>query len=354
MNSVQNHPATQNALDTIQNGPVAQNVKEQSAKTSSEFRDLADARTTPDQPAATGQPLTHYHSMFYRLLSWRNPRATAISFLVSVLLIFATRYLPILRWFFKGAYIVTGITAAAEILGQAAFGNGFATQIRPRKYYTVDKASLERFTDDIEQLINFFVIEFQRIIFAENVYVTLAAFASALISYFLIKVVPLWGLSLIATSIIYLAPLIYVKNKDVIDEQLNRTGQIVRRQTNQMREAAAQQTSRATETVKTYADEYSHKAQDLIGQAKRRASRQTSPEAMKGDSDNSSSSVRADDFPTAPRQEPVGGEGLGRAEDYDRAEGFGRTSGLDRSEGSGRAEDLGRREEIGGPIFNSA
>lgn len=180
------------------------------------------------------------------------------------------------------------------------------------------------------------------------------AFASALISYFLIKFVPLWGLSLIATSIIYLAPLIYVKNKDVIDEQLNRTGQIVRRQTNQMREVAAQQTSRATETVKTYADEYSHKAQDLIGQAKRRASRQTSPEAMKGDSDNSSSSVRADDFPTAPRQEPVGGEGLGRAEDYDRAEGFGRTSGLDRSEGSSRAEDLGRREEIGGPIFNSA
>ena len=33
------------------------------------------------------------------------------------------------------------------------------------------------------------------------------------ISYWLIKFTPLWGLSLIATSTIYLAPLIYKSNK---------------------------------------------------------------------------------------------------------------------------------------------
>jgi len=55
-------------------GPVAQNVKDQSAKTTAELSNLANSRQTPSYPAATGQPLTHYHSFFSELLSWNNPR----------------------------------------------------------------------------------------------------------------------------------------------------------------------------------------------------------------------------------------------------------------------------------------
>ena len=47
-----------------------------------------------------------------------------------------------------------------------------AASLRPRRYYRVPKETLETFLDDVEQLINFFVIEFQRILFAENVTVT--------------------------------------------------------------------------------------------------------------------------------------------------------------------------------------
>lgn len=66
--------------------------------------------------------------MFYRLLSvsfycpatliicnvipdplqWKNPRATAISFAVCVVFIFASRYLNIIRYMFKALYIVLG------------------------------------------------------------------------------------------------------------------------------------------------------------------------------------------------------------------------------------------------------
>lgn len=68
-NTIQNHPATQSVKDTLNNGPVADMAKDQHAKTTSEFSNLANSRTTPDQSAATGQPLTHYHSFFYNLLS---------------------------------------------------------------------------------------------------------------------------------------------------------------------------------------------------------------------------------------------------------------------------------------------
>jgi len=275
MSAIQNHPATQQAKDTIVNGPVGQAVQNQSAITSSEFQDLKDARTTPAQPAATGQPLTHYHSLFYRLLSWKNPRATGIVFASLITLIFASRYLNILRYTLRALYTVLGITAAAEVAGKVTIGNGFATQLRPKQYYTIRKESLERFLDDIEQLINFAVIEFQRIVFVENIWVTVGAFLSSFISYFLIKWLPFWGLSLIGTSITFLGPLIYLQNKEFIDAHIDHAGNVIGAQAGQVRDLAAQHTTQATETVRSKAGEYTQKAQQLISDARGKATNGT-------------------------------------------------------------------------------
>ena len=56
--------------------------------------------------------------------------------------------------------------------GKLALGTGIATSMRPRKYYKISKETMETSLDDIEQLINFFVIEVQRLVFAENVFAT--------------------------------------------------------------------------------------------------------------------------------------------------------------------------------------
>jgi hypothetical protein len=153
-------------------GPVAENVKNQSTKTSAEFSNLAAARTTPTTPAATGQQLTHYHSFFSSLLSWENPRASGIAYLSVVLFIFAARYLDILRYAFKLTWMTLGITVLAEASGKALFSHGFTSQIRPRKYYTLSKETLNSLIGDVHELLNFFVIEAQRIVFAENVLVS--------------------------------------------------------------------------------------------------------------------------------------------------------------------------------------
>lgn len=290
MAAVNNHPTTQNLKDNIANGPVGQNVKAESAKTRSEFADLANSRQTPDQPAATGQPLTHYHSMFYRLLSWKNPRATAISFAAAVIFIFAARYLNVVRYIFKALWVTLGITGAAELAGQVALGKGLTSQFRPRKYFTIPKASLERLLDDCEQFINFFVIESQRIVFAENVYTTIAAFFASLISYFLIKFVPLWGLTLIATVVAYIGPLIYIKNKEVIDAQLEKGYNIANQQATQLKDLGAQYTGNAAKTVQGYTKEYTTKAQETINNYRGRS---TSPE------------VKKESFPDAPLHEPA-------------------------------------------------
>jgi len=168
MDSIANHPTVQ----SINNGPMADKARAEADQTKSEFSNLANSRQTPETQTATGQNLTHYHSLFYNLLSWENPRATSISYATIVTLIFVCRYLPIARYGLRLTWMVLGITAAAEIVGKVALGQGFASKMRPRKYYTIPRDTLDSMMGDIEELINFFVIEFQRIVFAENVYAT--------------------------------------------------------------------------------------------------------------------------------------------------------------------------------------
>ncbi|KAF1833677.1 hypothetical protein BDW02DRAFT_569767 [Decorospora gaudefroyi] len=302
MNAANDHPSVQNAKQTVMDGPVAQNVKAEGAKTRDEFADLANHKTIPEQKTATGQNLTHYHSMFYRLLSWKNPRATGIAFAATVLFIFAARYLNLIRYMFKTSYMVLGATAAAEIIGQVAFGRGLTSQFRPRQYFTIPKASLERMTDDVEQLINFFVIESQRVVFAENVYVTVAAFFASLISYFLIKFVPLWGLTLIATFVTYLGPLVYIKNKDAIDAQLEKGYNIANQQAQQVKGLANQHMGNAIKTAQDYTHQATGKVQETVNQYRGRS---TSPE------------VKKEDFPSAPRHAPAADAPAAESSDED-------------------------------------
>lgn len=284
---------TQAAINSVTNGPVAQNVKDQTAKTNDEFSNLANARQRPSNPTATGQPLTHYHSFFSELLSWRNPRASGIAYVALVGLIFAFRYLDILRYGFKLTYLALGVTVAAEVAGKAVLNNGLATQFRPRKYYTVPRETLDALIGDVHELINFFVIESQRIVFAENVYASAAACVAAFLSYYLVKIVPYWGLSLIGLTTLFLVPLIYTSNQELIDHHLKQASDIVNTQTAQIRQVAGQHTAHATEVTKQYMGDYTAKAQELL------RGRSSSPEVVP----KSSKQYQETDFPAAPKKD---------------------------------------------------
>lgn len=49
------------------------------------------------------------------------------------------------------------------------FGQGLASSIRPRKYYTIPKETTEAVLEDLAQLLDFAFLEFQRVLFVENV-----------------------------------------------------------------------------------------------------------------------------------------------------------------------------------------
>ncbi|ERS95076.1 cwl1 [Sporothrix schenckii 1099-18] len=245
--------------------PIATAAKGEAAKTSSEFNKLANARQTPSTPAATGQPLTHYHSFFSELLSWNNPRASGIAYASIVAFIFAVRYLDVIRWGLRLTWMILGVTVAAETAGKLVLNKGLASQIRPRTYYTLPRQALDNVLGDVHELLNFFVIEAQRIVYAENVAVSAAACVAAFLSYYLVKIVPYWGLALIGTSIAFIAPLIYKTNKELIDAQVKNVSDLVGAQTSQLRDVANKHTAHATEVTKQYMGDYTAKAQQLLG-----------------------------------------------------------------------------------------
>lgn len=81
----------------------------------------------------------------------------------------------------------------------------------------------------------------------------------------------------------------------MIDANLQKAGDVINKQAVQVRDLAAQKTGKASETMKTYAGEYGHKAQEAIGAAKSKAAA------------SRASSVNYDknDFPNAPKDEPI-------------------------------------------------
>ena len=90
------------------------------------------------------------------------------------------RYLDVIRYTFKLTYLALGVTVLAEAAGKATIGTGLATQLRPRKYYTIPRETLDSLIGDVHELLNFFVIESQRVFFAENV--SVSAVVSLLVS----------------------------------------------------------------------------------------------------------------------------------------------------------------------------
>jgi hypothetical protein len=133
------------------------------------------------------------------------------------------------------------------------------------------------------------------------------AFLASFVSYYLIKWLPLWGLTLIFTSAVYLGPLVYIKNKEVIDAHLQHAGELVNQQATQVKDLAAHHTGRAAETARTYVGEYTQKAQGLVGQ-----SRQKIPGVTNG-APSITKPVKSDDFPAAPKEEPISHADLPKA-----------------------------------------
>ena len=106
----------------------------------------------------------------------------------------------------------------------------------------------------------------------------------------------MWGMALLTTCVVYLTPLVYVMNKELIDGHIEHTGKIVSEQAQQVKALAGEHAGKSYETVKSYTGDYASKASEYVGK-----SRQKIP--MMQSQTQSQSAVKEGDFPTAPKSE---------------------------------------------------
>lgn len=120
----------------------------------------------------------------------------------------------------------------------------------------------------------------------------------------MIKVVPFWGLSIIATTVLFGVPLIYTTNKELIDEQIKNVSHIIGQQTEQVKALASQHASQVTNQTKSLVSDYSAKAQEMVGNARGRSVSPTLSKAapVKSDKENVPT-YKNEDFPLAPKEE---------------------------------------------------
>ena len=134
-------------------------------------------------------------------------------------------------------------------------------------------------------------------------------------------------MTLISTFVVYLAPLVYIKNREAIDNGLNHAGEVIGSQASQIKNMTVEKTNNATKSVQSYAGEYSSKAQEYMGSKKpitstsgpttsinssnpvnSTSSINNMSSSLNGGSsvNGGSSALKSNDFPAAPQQAPVG------------------------------------------------
>ncbi|KAK6343218.1 hypothetical protein TWF730_010818 [Orbilia blumenaviensis] len=215
---------------------------------------------TPVKDSVPKDPtVTHFHSFFYDTFTWKYPRTTGLLFASSLAFFLLGHYVNILRYAFKAAYITFAATAAFEYLGRPTTGTGFMTQVRPAKYYTIPRENLEMVFAEIHEFLNFIVLEFQRVIFVENLTVTIASFVFSLIGYFLVKFMPIWSLLILADVLLFTAPLVYLQNQELIDSHIRQASAAANDQLQNARGLAEKHTADYSAKAKAYANDITGK-----------------------------------------------------------------------------------------------
>lgn len=234
--------------------PTTADVSLDKLKDQNPFVPSHRADTVPKDPT-----VTHFHSFFYDTFTWKYPRTTGLLFASSLSFLLLGHYVNILRYAFKGAYIIFAATAAFEYLGRPTTGTGFMTQVRPQRYYTIPRENLEMVFAEIHEFLNFIVLEFQRVIFVENLTVTITSFVFSLIGYFLVKFMPIWSLMILADVLLFTTPLVYLQNQELIDHHIRRASAVATDQIQTARGLAEKHTADYSAKAKAYANDLTGK-----------------------------------------------------------------------------------------------
>ena len=132
--------------------------------------------------------------------------------------------------------------------------------MKPRHYYQVNKDTFDLLFAEIANVSNFFVLEFQRLLFAERTSHTAVAFVISFLAYKLVRYIPLWGLCLLGTILAFVLPPLYLRNQELIDKHIEQAQNLAAEKVKMAQDIAGQQVGAVSERAKSVTSEWGKKA----------------------------------------------------------------------------------------------
>ncbi|KAF4471974.1 hypothetical protein FALBO_1120 [Fusarium albosuccineum] len=153
------------------------------------------------------QIIDHQDSL-YKYISWDDPARTLGAYFGALSVLFLAHYLPLSQVALKTGAITLGVISITEYASRAFGPNTVLSRLRPREYKQVPEQTLNATLKDIHDLIQYTVVQAQKILFGQDLNKTFATFICVTILYWLVNVLTPFLLGVLGLTAIFASPLI--------------------------------------------------------------------------------------------------------------------------------------------------
>jgi len=251
-------------------GNSVQHSDQETAEITSTIQDALHKREHPE-PEHFGpikQILAHQDSL-YEYINWRDPIRTLGCYIGALGILFGAHYLPLTQVALKTGVTVLGVVSFTEFVSRSFSADSLSSRLRPKEYKKVSESTLNATLRDFHDLIQYAVVQAQRIIFGQDLDKTFAAFLVFTALYWLTKIMPPFWLAVMGLTSIFIAPLIFSPQGRQVAHDASALSQ-------ELAKAAVEKSNGLAQDSKVKAAELSSKgkqsAADLSAQARGTAS----------------------------------------------------------------------------------
>jgi len=143
----------------------------------------------------------------YKYINWEDPVRTFGSYMGLLVLLCGAHYLQLTQWALKLGATGLGVVSLVSFVSRST-NSHFLDRLQPEEYKQVPESSLNATLKDIHDLVQYAVVQAQRIIYGKDLDKTFYAFISLTTLYWLNQIVSPFGLAVLGLSTVYVAPLV--------------------------------------------------------------------------------------------------------------------------------------------------
>ncbi|KAI0408306.1 hypothetical protein F4802DRAFT_406362 [Xylaria palmicola] len=143
----------------------------------------------------------------YSYISWEDPVRTLTSYFGLLGLLYGIHYLRCTQLLLKAGAIGLGVIVFTSLLSRSTRSDFFA-RMRPKEYKQVPEPTLNATLSDVHDLVQYLVVQAQKIVYCEDLQATFSAFMTVTALFWLIKFLSPFNLEILGLSTAYLIPLL--------------------------------------------------------------------------------------------------------------------------------------------------